>query len=408
MKKTAALLCATRVWVLFGAGWISTLPTITSAKDGLFFSAKPPVSVKFKSSSYDGKPYIEIWNTSDSILHDITFSSSMDGERRSVVVLDVLKPHIGVPIRGSELNVLRDKLGVMGPWDKITVTCVDHSSPLVVDGWWESDLSALDNGQLNRPVPITLLPWFSMSFCYCPSGTFLMGSPSTETERDNDEEQVEVRISRGFWIGQFEVTQNQWFAVMNENPSLLQGGDIPIDGVSWEAANKFVQRLNMMLPQGARWQFALPTEAQWEYACRAGTLTPFSFGSVLTGSSANCNGEEPYGVNVKGTKSRGLFRGGSFSANAWGIFDMHGNVGEWCSDWYASKYEGGVDPTGPNTGSVRVWRGGTALLPAASCRSAFRPDPSVMQKLDVAFSTDPQLAEIKWMGWGVRLAVVRE
>ncbi len=371
---------------------ISLLSGCGSAKDGMFFSAKPPVSVKFRN--YDGRFEIEVWNTSDSIIHDVTFSRVVDGEKRSVVVLDIVHPHLYGTLGAPTIAKMMEKLGAIGPGSGVSVTCHDHSSPLSIDKWWDVelsgldavkpkkqtvlkwdvDLSGLDAGKPKKQTVLKLTPGLSMSFCYCAPGTFTMGSPLSEAERGDDENQVEVTISRGFWMSQYEVTQDQWVAVMETNPSFTKGGDHPVDGVSWEDAVTFVQRLNALSPEGKKWQFALPTEAQWEYACRAATQTPFSFGSVLTGSAANCNGEQPYGIGVGGRKGDGSAKVGSYSPNPWGLFDMHGNVEEWCSDWYASRLVGGIDPTGPDAGTRRVWRGGSFLVPAAACRSANRPD----------------------------------
>ena len=377
---------------------------VVIAKDGIFFSAKPPVSVKFRN--FDGEPTIEVWNTSDSIIHDVTFSRVVDGEKRSVVVLDIVHPHLYQVLGGSSLANLQEKLGPIGPRSGFSVTCTDHSSPLEVDAAWEVDLSELDNGKVNRQVALTVPPWTAFSLCYCAPGSFTMGSPLTEVERDNDENQVEVTISRGFWIGQYEVTQNQWVAVMGKNPSLGQGGLLPVGGVSWEDASVFVKRLNGMLPNRSKWRFALPTEAQWEYACRAGTQTPFSFGSVLTGSAANCDGERPYGVIVSGTKGKGSRKVGSFNANPWGIYDMHGNVYEWCFDWYGERLIGGIDPIGPATGPMRMFRGGSWLSAASLCRSANRPDVAAFDAAQARVKAEPAIAAYSLEPWGLRLAVI--
>ena len=134
--------------------------------------------------------------------------------------------------------------------------------------------------------------------------------------------------------------------VVGNNPSRFKGIKRPVEQVSWEDSQQYIQKLNSLLagtpgaPSG--FKFSLPTEAQWEYACRAGTTTPFNFGSVLNGDKANCNGNYPYGTTTKGKYLQKTTEVGSYPANAWGLFDMHGNVWEWCSDWYGNYPSGAV------------------------------------------------------------------
>ena len=160
---------------------------------------------------------------------------------------------------------------------------------------------------------------------------------------------------------------------MGDNPSHFKGASRPVEIVSWNNCQEFVAKLNNLgfAPSGLR--FALPTEAQWEYACRADTTTPFFWGDSLNGDQANCNGNYPYGTNVKGKYLRKTSPVGSYSANPWGLFDMHGNVWEWCADWRGAYPTGAVtDPRGPADGSYRVLRGGCWYRNARLCRSAFR------------------------------------
>jgi eukaryotic-like serine/threonine-protein kinase len=211
-----------------------------------------------------------------------------------------------------------------------------------------------------------------MIFQFCPAGSFRMGSPPSELARSDDENQVQVGISQGFWMGQTEVTQAQWAAVMGSNPSEFKGDDLPVDRVSWEDAQKFIGKLNQGggLPEG--WKYALPTEAQWEYACRAGTRTAFGFGESLSSQEANFDGGFPYGNAVKGPFLENTSTVGSYKPNAWGLYDMHGNVYEWCADWYLAALVGGTDPVGASTGSSRVYRGGSWSSLAQLCRVAAR------------------------------------
>jgi formylglycine-generating enzyme required for sulfatase activity len=187
-----------------------------------------------------------------------------------------------------------------------------------------------------------------------------MGASPGEQAADADEAPVDVGISQGFWMMETEVTQAQWKAVMGEdNPSHFKGDRRPVENVSWEDAQKFVGRLNSSGSAPKGWRFALPSEAQWEYACRAGTRTKYAFGDVLNKEQARFEGTETAEV-------------GKFPANAWGLKDMHGNVWEWCEDWYGEKLHGGLDPKGPSEGFQRVYRGGGWNYIAAFCRAANR------------------------------------
>jgi sulfatase modifying factor 1 len=170
-----------------------------------------------------------------------------------------------------------------------------------------------------------------------------------------------------------EVTQGQWWQVMGTDPSSFDdcGDNCPVETVSWDEAQAFIEELNR---REATNGYRLPTEAQWEYACRAGTTTPFSFGECLSTSQANYDGDYPYTGCSSGTYRKTPIAVASLGKNAWGLYDMHGNVWEWCSDWYGS-YSSAVprpDPEGPTSGNYRVIRGGSWNIGARSCRSANR------------------------------------
>jgi formylglycine-generating enzyme required for sulfatase activity len=210
-------------------------------------------------------------------------------------------------------------------------------------------------------------------FRWCPAGTFQMGSPSSEKDRSDNETQHQVTLTQGFWMGETAVTQEMWQSVMGANPSRFKGAKNPVEQVSWDDCQKFIGKLNGLGVAPSGFKFSLPTEAQWEYACRAGTTTPFSFGGVLNGDQANCDGNDPYGTGTKGKYLKKTTEVGSYPANAWGLYDMHGNVWEWCSDWYGDYPVRHVtDPLGASSGSDRVNRGGSWNCFARYCRSADR------------------------------------
>jgi formylglycine-generating enzyme required for sulfatase activity len=229
-----------------------------------------------------------------------------------------------------------------------------------------------------------------VKLCWCPPGKFTMGSPPGEPERRPGEDQVEVTLTRGFWAGKYEVTQGDWKRVVGKLPGdltaeLPEGDDYPVGNVNFAEAEAFCRSLTEMghrsgaLPAG--WEFRLPTEAQWEYACRAGTTTATAFGDKLSSKQANFMGK-PYNGGEPGPSLGKAARVGSYPANPWGLHDMHGNTFEWCRDWYHARLPGGVDPdlhdTRPTaqlnrdgTGS-RVRRGGAWTDDGWPCRSAFR------------------------------------
>ena len=212
-----------------------------------------------------------------------------------------------------------------------------------------------------------------MKFVLIPAGTFTMGSPSTEPNRWSYETQHQVTISKPYYMQTTVVTQGQWKAVMGSNPSNFTscGDDCPVEQVSWYDVQEFIRKLNQ---QEGTDKYRLPTEAQWEYAARAGTTTPFNTGNCLSTDQANYNGSRPLSGCPKGENRRKTVRVGSFSPNAWGLYDMHGNVWQWCQDWYGDYTSDSVtDPEGPSSGRYRIFRGGGWDRGGArGCRSASR------------------------------------
>lgn len=205
----------------------------------------------------------------------------------------------------------------------------------------------------------------SYTFRWCPAGSFTMGSPATEADHDEDEAQHQVTLSQGFWMMETEVTREMWKSLMFANP-ISFGENRPVAGVSWNSCQEFIAKLNSDPGMPAGYRVSLPTEAQWEYACRAGSTGAF-------GGTGNLDEMGWYELN-SGNASHDVK---TKRPNAWGLYDMHGNVAEWCSDWHSEYYYSNspaTDPKGPETGTERVYRGGSWDDDGEDCRSAHRSD----------------------------------
>ena len=244
------------------------------------------------------------------------------------------------------------------------------------NGHFSSNIRFRVTAKANGGPPIGAPP----GMVWIPGGTFVMGSPESEAGRNSDETQHTVTLS-GFYMSRYELTQREYLAVMGNNPSYFQGDlNRPVELVSWFDATGYCDQLNAREGRlGSGWVYRLPTEAEWEYACRAGTTTPFHYGPDLLSGMANFYGQYEYigGVGYRNNPS-GISLGrtttaGSYACNAFGLYDMHGNVWEWCRDWYGTYPVGSVaDPRGPASGSFRVIRGGSWSNDAGYCRSAQR------------------------------------
>lgn len=303
---------------------------------------------------------------------------------------------------------------VLSPWETVVISCLDkkpENRPVSAGRIWldlsfpmpqkEPDVqpvnaaasssslqpaisqtppalaNLLEDGAVGRQVLVALPSGVKLHLCYCPAGSFIMGSPESETGRAPDEEQVRVVLTQPFWLARTELTQVQWSALMKsasfwkmqtgKYPSHFKGDALPVENVSAKDADAFIVKLNEHVPlQGWRW--VLPTEAQWEYACRAGSAGEWGWLK-----------EKQIGI----LEEMGWFGGkacgkthevGTKKPNAWGLYDMHGNVWEWCRDNWdgSSKLPGGADPLG-TSGSGRVNRGGSwRSNGAATCRAAYR------------------------------------
>jgi formylglycine-generating enzyme required for sulfatase activity len=225
-----------------------------------------------------------------------------------------------------------------------------------------SDDVTFDEGEINYNLAVAAFGGgapVGMTFVKIPAGTFMMGSPDSESGRySNEGPQHQVTISKAFELQTTEVTQSQWQAVMGSNPSKFKGPDLPVEMVSWDDAQAFITKLNAM---GDGYRYRLPTEAEWEYAVRAGTTGPYAGDLDAMAWYDKNSGDTSHPVATK-------------AANAWGLYDMHGNVWEWVQDWYGNYDASAVtDPVGPSSGSSRVHRGGGWSSGSRYCRSAYRP-----------------------------------
>lgn len=247
------------------------------------------------------------------------------------------------------------------------------------------------NGKQSGSQPAAeLTNSIGMKLVLIPAGEFLMGSADSDPgARDDEQPQHRVRISKPFYLGAYEVTQGEFEAVMGEKPSSftragllkdapagLDVSRLPADNVSWPAAVEFCLRLsNRPAERQAGRLYRLPTEAEWEYACRAGTTTAFHFGETLSSMQANFNGQNPFGDVPPGPFLNRTTTVGSYKPNAFGLYDMHGNLNEWCLDRFGRDYyqhSPADDPRGPEQGTYRVIRGGDWYSDGRDCRSAFR------------------------------------
>lgn len=207
---------------------------------------------------------------------------------------------------------------------------------------------------------------FEPEMVFIQGGTFQMGS----NEGEDDEKPLHSVSLSSFYMGKYEVTQKQWQEVMGSNPSDFKNcANCPVETVSWDDVQEYIHKLNQRTGK----QYRLPTEAEWEYACRAGSATPFNTGACLKTAQANYDGNYPYTGCSQGEYRHKTTPVGTFTPNAWGLYDMHGNVYEWCSDCYGFYCSASqANPAGPSEGASRVLRGGSWLSHAHRCCSAFR------------------------------------
>jgi formylglycine-generating enzyme required for sulfatase activity len=229
------------------------------------------------------------------------------------------------------------------------------------------------------PADFYIEPMTGMVLVAIRPGWFMMGSPESERGRNDDEVQHRVTLSRLFYIGQHEVTQAEWMRAMKSNPSYFKTCErCPVEQVDFYQVNEFLSRLNA---GASAMQFRLPSEAEWEYACRAGAATSFSTGGQLTAAQANIDSRYSGGDADGGAAYDKTLPVGKFAPNAWALYDMHGNVWEWTNDWYGPYIpRQDTDPRGPATGTKRVIRGGSWRFDASSARCGLRDTYSPQDK----------------------------
>lgn len=221
-----------------------------------------------------------------------------------------------------------------------------------------------------KSAPKNFTNTVGMEFVLIPAGSFIMGSTNQEKGRGDDEGHHKVAFAKPLYFGVHTVTQEQWLAVMGNNPSYFKGAkNLPVDSVTWHDCQDYCKKLQAKEKKPYR----LLTEAEWEYVCRAGTATAFHMGETMAPDQANYNGNFTYRDGKTGVYRAKTTPVGSFPPNAWGLFDMHGNVSQWCHDWSGgySRTET-TDPQGPKSGKTRVLRGGSWSNHPIFCRSANR------------------------------------
>jgi len=271
---------------------------------------------------------------------------------------------------------LDERLGIAVPLEmreRYTLANGNHVTTVATYGRFRRfDVSA--DEVVHTPLAALTDGWTGMTLIELPPGRFTMGSADTEAGRNGDETLHDVEITRSFLMGQHEVTQQEWRIVMGTSPSRFGtcGPRCPVENITFDEVQQFLSKLNA---RAEALRYRLPTEAEWEYACRASTTGPFGTGENLTTAQANYNGTQPYGAFPPGEFRQKTAPVGTFPLNPWGLADMHGNVWEWTSDWYGPYAEtavANIDPHGPAAGEKRVIRGGSWFFDANSARCGLR------------------------------------
>ncbi|HLJ95573.1 MAG TPA: SUMF1/EgtB/PvdO family nonheme iron enzyme, partial [Gemmataceae bacterium] len=289
--------------------------------------------------------------------------------------------------KGQGLDV--EALQIEGNHTTMVLPATKQSIAFFLRNPIQEGVAAREIAPLPKTLELDLGDGIKMKLARIEPGKFLMGSSPNELERRDDELQHEVSITKAYCMGVYLVTQAQYRQVMGTNPSMFSPrgrlkdkvaghatDDFPVESVSWDDAMDFCRMVSLLPAVKEKgWVIDLPTEAEWEFACRAGTNTEFYYGNSLSSIQANFNGKSPYGGAAKGPFLGRSTKVGSYAANAWGLFDMHGNVNQWCKDWYDKDYYQNSekhDPVGPKDGRSRVMRGGPWYAAAGLCRAASR------------------------------------
>jgi len=323
---------------------------------------------------------------------DLVDSDTIRPGKSELLILEVL---LHLPKELKKLQKLTGELGIKlraemlsKYWKEVAEDEFDgvkYSEPgFFTDQWYEAreaEIAKVEKGCEARGKALNkawreeedLGNGVSLEMILIPAGNFKMGSPASEKGRYDDETQHEVTLTKSFYMGKYEVTQEQWEAMMGDNPSDTKGAKLPVTDVSWEDCQEFIKKLNGI----TKGKYRLPTDAEWEYACRAGTSTAYSFGAKIRPKDANYDDsgiDQPVSV-------------GSYKPNTFGLYDMHGNVWEWCEDWFEDYPAGAViDPKGPAKGEYRVLRGGSFDGNVSRARSSYRTTYSPSSRYgDVGF-----------------------
>jgi formylglycine-generating enzyme required for sulfatase activity len=363
-----------------------TISTEQANYDGNFVYGSGKKGVCRQKTTPVGKFPANAWGLHDMHGNVFQWCQDWDGEYPKSDVIDPKGPERGLDrvLRGGCWSArpedCRSACRVRnGPGDRFSTfglrvcfSADDYSAPKKE----EPPKKAPDKQTQSKDPPKNFSNSIDMKFVWIPAGSFMMGSPKEEKERNDDETQHKVTLTKGFYIGVYTVTQEQWQAIMGNNPSVFKGKkNLPVENVSWNDCQEFIKELRAKDKK----LYRLPTEAEWEYSCRVGTKTPFYFGQTISTDQANYNGNFTYGDGKKGLYREKTTPVGSFPANAWGLHDMHGNLSQWCQDIYGDySQKDVVDPQGAEKGQLRVQRGGSWGNSPQFCRSACRygPGPS--------------------------------
>jgi formylglycine-generating enzyme required for sulfatase activity len=331
-------------------GDLKTLNLIKKEKDAFFENAKDP-TLFFVT---DQKRFLELAKLDLIKAYEKT-------------IKDCLKMKLDEEAEGFSKELEEIRAGKIKVEVKVEVM---KAKPIFLEAPFSTDEAKTAQMELAKSVgklmeaKIDLGRGVKLEMMLIPAGKFMMGSPGAEAGRRENEMQHEVTLTKPFYMGKYEVTQEQWQVVMGNNPSSVKGARLPVTNVNWNDCQDFIRKLNTKMKGGYR----LPTEAEWEYACRAGTKTSYSFGNEITLKDANYGASNILKPVVVG----------NFKQNAFGIYDMHGNVREWCEDWSAVYTLGAAtDPKNTETGTSRVLRGGdfesNGLRICSSTRDGYTP-----------------------------------